>query len=108
MLQGAIRDRTGLATTFGWGPRFLHSTGQLHKGDGGKGLFIQFKADDGRDQIIPDRAGEEEGNMTFGILKEAQSLGDRQALEGRGRRVLTIHLGRDVAGGLERLIRVLR
>lgn len=107
MLQGVIRDRTRRATTFGWGPRYLHSTGQLHKGDGGKGLFIQFKADDVRDLTIPDWPGEGSRQLSFGVLKEAQSLGDRQALEDKGRRVLTIHLGKDITGGVERLIRAL-
>lgn len=107
ILQGVIRDRTRLATTFGWGPGFLHSTGQLHKGDGGKGLFIQLKADNGPDLVIPDRPGEESGNLSFGVLKEAECQGDRQALEDKGRRVLTIHLGKDIQEGLERLIRVL-
>lgn len=108
ILQGAVRDRTRRAVTIGWGPRFLHSTGQLHKGDGGKGLFIQFKAVDPADVGIPEKAGAEPGSLTFGILKEAQLRGDRQALEDRGRKVLTVDLGRDVQGGLERLIAALR
>ncbi len=108
ILQGAVRDRTRHAVTFGWGPRFLHSTGQLHKGDDGKGLFIQFKANGIDDAGIPETAGGEPGALTFGILKEAQSRGDRQALEEKGRKVLTIDLGGDVTGGVERFIAALR
>ena len=96
-----LRDRYKLATAVGFGPRFLHSTGQLHKGDGGHGLFIQFTADDLRDIPIPDKAGSPGSSMTFGVLKAAQALGDRQALVQAGRRVITFHLGNDVMGGLK-------
>ncbi len=76
----------------GYGPRFLHSTGQLHKGDAGRGLFIQFTADDPRDAPIPDELGRPESALTFGILKQAQVFGDRQALLNAGRRAIRIHL----------------
>jgi len=99
-LRVAIRDRLKLATTWGYGPRFLHSTGQLHKGDSGNGLFIQVTADDPRDVAIPDEAGSAESSMTFGVLKEAQVQGDRQALLKAGRRVIRFHLGSDVIAGL--------
>ncbi|UCE19645.1 MAG: glucose-6-phosphate isomerase [Gemmatimonadota bacterium] len=99
----ALRDKYKLATTVGFGPRFLHSTGQLHKGDGGHGLFIQFTADDQCDVPIPDKAGSPESSMTFGLLKAAQALGDRQALLDRGRRVITFHLDHDVEGRLKQL-----
>jgi hypothetical protein len=102
-LRLRLRDRLRLATTVGYGPRFLHSTGQLHKGDAGNGLFIQFTADDERDAPIPDEAGTPGSSLTFGVLEEAQSLGDRQALLDAGRRVIRFHLGRDVDGGLRRL-----
>nr|MBA3795450.1 bifunctional transaldolase/phosoglucose isomerase [Rubrobacter sp.] len=102
-LRLRLRDRLHLATTVGYGPRFLHSTGQLHKGDAGNGLFIQFTSDDERDAPIPDEAGTPGSALTFGVLEEAQSLGDRQALLDAGRRVIRFHLGRDVAGGLRRL-----
>jgi len=102
-LRLRLRDRTRLATTVGYGPRFLHSTGQLHKGDAGNGLFIQLTADDPRDASIPDQAGSPGSTMTFGVLKMAQALGDRQALLDAGRRVIRFHLGDDVAGGLKRL-----
>lgn len=84
-----LRDRYRLATTVGYGPRFLHSTGQLHKGDAGHGLFIQITADDPRDIRIPDDGG----TLTFGVLKRAQALGDRQALVAAGRQVIHFHLG---------------
>jgi len=100
-----LRDTLALATTSGYGPRFLHSTGQLHKGDAGNGLFIQFTADLAQDAPIPDRAGASASSITFGILIKAQSLGDRQALLNARppRRVIRFHLGKDVVGGLERL-----
>jgi len=90
-----LRDRYRLATTVGYGPRFLHSTGQLHKGDAGNGLFIQFTADAPRDAPIPDEAGSSESSITFGVLKMAQALGDKQALLDAGRRVIRFHLAAD-------------
>ena len=106
-LRTGLRDRYKLATTVGYGPRFLHSTGQLHKGDGGNGLFIQFTADDPGDAPIPDAAGSPDSTMTFGVLKAAQALGDYQALRDAGRRVIRFHLGDDVVGGLRRLTEAL-
>jgi len=102
-LRVRLRARYHLATTAGYGPRFLHSTGQLHKGDAGNGLFIQFTADDPRDVPIPDVAGAYGSSISFGVLKMAQALGDRQALLDAGRRVIRLRLGDDVAGGLRRL-----
>jgi hypothetical protein len=102
-LRTALRDRWKLATTSGYGPRFLHSTGQLHKGDAGNGLFVQFTSDDPRDAPIPDEAGAPESSISFGVLKEAQAQGDRRALLDAGRRVIRFHLGDDVAGALNRL-----
>jgi hypothetical protein len=102
-LRSGIRDRWRLATTAGYGPRYLHSTGQLHKGDGGGGLFIQITAADGADVPIPDEPGQEAAGLTFGTLKAAQAMGDRRALRDRGRRVLRIHLHGDPLGGLEAL-----
>jgi transaldolase/glucose-6-phosphate isomerase len=103
-LRTRLRDRFRLATTLGYGPRFLHSTGQLHKGDAGHGLFIQFTADDQRDAPIPDDAGSSASSMTFGVLKAAQAIGDRQALVNRGRKVIRFHLGNDAVIGLKQLI----
>jgi transaldolase/glucose-6-phosphate isomerase len=102
-LRVRLRDRLRLATTVGYGPRFLHSTGQLHKGDAGRGLFIQFTADNPRDAPIPDEAGSPDSSITFGVLKMTQALGDRQALLDAGRRVIRFHLGGDVVGELTRL-----
>ena len=98
-----IRDRTRLATTMGYGPRYLHSTGQLHKGDAGKGLFVQITAEDPEDLPIPDQAGSSSSSLSFGVLQTAQALGDRQALLEGGRQVLRFHLGTDPIAGLKRL-----
>ena len=102
-LRLRLRDRLRAATTVGYGPRFLHSTGQLHKGDAGNGLFIQFTADHPRDADIPDEAGAPDTSLSFGVLVDAQALGDRQALLDAGRRVIRLDLGSDVAGGLRRM-----
>jgi transaldolase/glucose-6-phosphate isomerase len=102
-LRMRIRDRFHLVTTVGYGPRFLHSTGQLHKGDAGRGLFIQLTADDPRDVPIPDELGRPESALTFGVLKQAQVFGDRQALLNAGRSVIRIHLHRDPTDGISRL-----
>jgi transaldolase/glucose-6-phosphate isomerase len=106
-LRTRLRDRLKLATTVGYGPRFLHSTGQLHKGDAGNGLFIQFTSDPVRDVAIPDEAGKPESSITFGVLKMAQALGDKQALHEAGRRVVRFHLGTDVVEGLNKLTEAL-
>ncbi len=102
-LRTQLRDRYQLATTVGYGPSFLHSTGQLYKGDAGKGLFIQLTADAARDAAIPNAAGSEELSITFGILEKAQAQGDQQAMEDAGRRVIRFHLGDDVIEGLDPL-----
>lgn len=106
-LRTCLRERYRLATTVGYGPRFLHSTGQLHKGDGGHGLFIQFTGDASRDVSIPEKAGQPSASITFGILKAAQAQGDLQALLRRRRRVIRFHLGKDVVGALERIAKAL-
>jgi transaldolase/glucose-6-phosphate isomerase len=102
-LRTKMRDRFRLATTLGYGPRFLHSTGQLHKGDGGHGLFVQFTVDDPKDLPVPDEAGSPDSSLTFGVLKTAQAHGDQQALLDAGRRVIRFHLGRDAIKGLKAL-----
>jgi len=107
LLRTRLRDKFHLATTVGYGPRFLHSTGQLHKGDSGRGLFIQFTADDHQDVPIPDDLGKPDSSITFGVLKAAQALGGRQALIKAGRRLIRFHLGTDVAGGLKILAEAL-
>ena len=90
-LRHAIRTHTHLATTLGYGPRFLHSTGQLHKGDAGHGLFIQFTDNPQEIVSIPDQIGEMVSTTSFNTLKLAQALGDRQALLDAGRKVLRFH-----------------
>ena len=104
-LRVRLRDRYKLATTLGYGPRFLHSTGQLHKGDGGTGLFIQLTSHPAHDLPIPDEAGSTGSTVTFGVLKMAQALGDAQALTHFDRRVIRFQLGTDVIGGLDQLQR---
>jgi len=96
-----LRDRLRLATTLGYGPRFLHSTGQLHKGGPNTGLFLQLVDDPVDDLPVP------ETSYTFGTLIRAQALGDYQALMQRGRRVLRVHLGSNGVGGLKGLLEVL-
>jgi transaldolase/glucose-6-phosphate isomerase len=96
-MRVACRDRTRNATTVGYGPRFLHSTGQLHKGGANNGVFLQLTADTAADLPVP---GE---SYTFATLRDAQALGDLQVLKRRGRRALRVHLGADVDAGLEAL-----
>jgi glucose-6-phosphate isomerase len=104
-LQLELRDRTKMATTVGYGPRFLHSTGQLHKGDGGNGLFVQFVSQAEQDVAIPDEAGQPGSAMTFDVLKASQALGDAQALRDAGRRMLVFDLGQDPAAKLRQLVK---
>jgi transaldolase/glucose-6-phosphate isomerase len=92
-----LRDATRCATTTGYGPRFLHSTGQLHKGGPDTGVFIQVTASDRTDLPIPGQP------YTFSILKQAQALGDFRSLASRGRRAIRVDLGADTTGGLQRL-----
>ncbi len=103
VLRHGLRDRTGFATTLGFGPRFLHSTGQMHKGDGGNGLFIQITSEKSADLAIPDEAGDDESSISFGVLIQAQALGDRRALQEEGRKVIRFHLDGDVQGGIQKL-----
>jgi len=93
----------GRPVTLGWGPRYLHSTGQLHKGDSGHGFFWQLTADDEVDMVIPETPGGREGWLTFSRLKEAQVRGDYEALRSLGRRLIRVHLGKDIARGIEEL-----
>jgi hypothetical protein len=102
-LREQLRDQTHLATTLGYGPRFLHSTGQLHKGDAGGGMFIQLTSDSSPDLPIPDEPTSAGSTISFGVLKGAQALGDRQALLDSGRRVIRLHLGEDSIAGIMKL-----
>ena len=99
-----ILHKYKIATTLGYGPRFLHSTGQLHKGDAGNGYFIQLISDIDTDADIPDEAGKDGSSISFGTLIKAQALGDRQALLDNKRKVITINLGKDVITSLTKLI----
>lgn len=92
-----LQQQFGTAVTMGYGPRYLHSTGQYHKGGPDSGVFMQLTCDDGDDIEIPGRP------YSFGTLRRAQAQGDLEALDGRGRRVLRLHLGADAANGLARL-----
>jgi transaldolase/glucose-6-phosphate isomerase len=96
-LRHVIRDRKRVATCLGFGPRFLHSTGQAYKGGPNTGVFLQVTCDDAADLPIPDQ------RYTFGVVKAAQARGDFAVLAERGRRVLRVHLPSDVAAGLRRL-----
>jgi transaldolase/glucose-6-phosphate isomerase len=100
-MRVAVRDRERNATTVGYGPRFLHSTGQLHKGGPNNGVFLQLTADSPQDLPVP---GE---TYSFATLRNAQALGDLQVLRRRGRRALRVHLGADVDAGLSALAETL-
>ncbi len=106
-LRTRIQTRMKSATTVGYGPRFLHSTGQLHKGDGGHGRFIQLTDDPCVDIAIPDAPGDRRSTMSFGTLLAAQAMGDRQALLDGRRKVIRLHLGSDALKGLERITALL-
>ena len=97
-----VRDATKAATTLGYGPRFLHSTGQLHKGGPNTGVFVQLVGGDRIALAIPGQP------FDFGTLKNAQALGDYQSLQAHGRRVLRIDVGDDIDAGLAALARALR
>ena len=102
-LRRVVRERTGRATTVGYGPRYLHSTGQLHKGDAGKGAFLMITSDPAADVPIPEKAGGGESEIGFGTLERAQALGDRRALLDAGRFVVRVHFEGEPRDGLERL-----
>ncbi|HEY6045243.1 MAG TPA: bifunctional transaldolase/phosoglucose isomerase [Pyrinomonadaceae bacterium] len=93
----AVRDTKRVATCLGFGPRFLHSTGQAYKGGPDSGVFLQVTCDDAADLKVPDQ------KYTFGVVKAAQARGDFAVLAERGRRALRIHLGADVDAGLSQL-----
>ncbi|MFH1084842.1 MAG: glucose-6-phosphate isomerase, partial [Chloroflexota bacterium] len=106
-LRLLLRRRLGLATTVGYGPRFLHSTGQLHKGDRGNGLFVQLVSAPEDSLPIPDAAGALASSLGFGVLKLAQAAGDGQALRAAERRLIRLDLGPDAVAGLRRLLALL-
>jgi transaldolase / glucose-6-phosphate isomerase len=96
-MRHAVRDRKHVATCLGFGPRFLHSTGQAYKGGPNTGVFLQITCDDAIDLPVPRQ------KYTFGIVKAAQARGDFQVLADRNRRALRVHLPKDVEAGLEKL-----
>jgi transaldolase/glucose-6-phosphate isomerase len=96
-LRHVIRDSKRVATCLGFGPRFLHSTGQAYKGGPNTGVFLQITCEDARDLPVPGH------NYSFGIVKAAQARGDFQVLSERGRRALRVHLGPNVPAGLAAL-----
>ena len=96
-MRTRLRDRHRVATCVGFGPRFLHSTGQAYKGGPNTGVFLQITCDDAQELPVP---GQRYG---FGVVKAAQARGDFEVLAERGRRALRVHLGADVAAGLRSL-----
>ena len=102
-LRVRLRKRSKLATTVGYGPSFLHSTGQLHKGDAGHGLFLQFTSEHQQDAPIPDEAGSISSTVSFGTLEAAQVLGDYRALVSLDRKVIRFHFDGNVVDGLNHL-----
>jgi len=96
-IRHAVRDKRHIATCLGFGPRFLHSTGQAYKGGPNSGVFLQVTCDDALDLPVPQQ------KYTFGAVKAAQARGDFQVLIERGRRALRVHLGADVNAGLAML-----
>jgi transaldolase/glucose-6-phosphate isomerase len=101
-IRGTIRDRKRVATCLGFGPRFLHSTGQAYKGGPNTGVFLQITCDDANDLQVPDQ------KYTFGTVKAAEARGDFQVLAERGRRALRVHLAAHVAAGLTTLKEAIR
>src|ERR1700747_1683473 len=96
-IRHTVRDKKKVATVLGFGPRFLHSTGQAYKGGPNSGVFLQITCDNAIDFTVPDQ------KYTFGVVKAAQARGDFAVLAERGRRALRVHLGSDVKAGLARL-----
>jgi len=97
VLRHSVRDRKHVATCLGFGPRFLHSTGQDYKGGSNTGVFLQITAKHAEDAEIPGQ------RYSFGVVIDAQAAGDLAVLEARGRRALRVHLGADVSAGLNAL-----
>lgn len=93
-IRHAVRDKKRVATCLGFGPRFLHSTGQAYKGGPNSGVFLQVTCDDAVELPVPGQ------KFTFGVVKAAQARGDFQVLAERGRRTLRVHLGKDLKSGL--------
>ncbi len=101
-IRKAVLDRTHAATCLGFGPRFLHSTGQAYKGGSNNGVFLQITSDDAEDMPVPGQ------KFSFGVVKAAQARGDFQVLLDRDRRALRVHMTADVKTGLRDLLEALR
>ena len=101
-IRERVLDSKSVATCLGFGPRFLHSTGQAYKGGSNNGVFLQITSDDAIDLPVPSQ------KYTFGVVKAAQARGDFQVLLDRGRRALRIHLGTDVSAGLRKVLDAIR
>jgi hypothetical protein len=101
-IRRQVLQNKHVATCLGFGPRFLHSTGQAYKGGANNGVFLQITSDDAEDFPVPQQ------KFTFGVVKAAQARGDFQVLLDRNRRALRVHLGKDVKKGLELLRDVVR
>jgi hypothetical protein len=97
-IRHAVRDKKGVATVLGFGPRFLHSTGQAYKGGPNSGVFLQITCDDSVALPVPGQ------KFTFGVVEAAQARGDFQVLAERGRRALRVHLGSNLKAGLAVLV----
>lgn len=99
-LQRCLRDGLKVSTTMGYGPRFLHSTGQFHKGGPNNGFFIQLTANHAKDAAVPGQ------RATWGQFVDAQAAGDLQALKQKGRRAIRVNLGDDALAGVAELTKV--
>ncbi len=103
-LSKKLETKYKAPATIGFGPRFLHSTGQLHKGDSGNGLFIQFIDQQKVNADIPDNAKSDESTMSFGVLVKAQAMGDREALVNSGRKVFTLQFNDSIENSMDYLL----
>jgi len=101
-IRHAVRDKKKVATVLGFGPRFLHSTGQAYKGGPNSGVFLQITCDDAKDLPVPGQ------KYTFGVVKAAQARGDFAVLAERGRRALRVHLGKNLTSGLAALAKAVQ
>jgi transaldolase/glucose-6-phosphate isomerase len=101
-MRHAVRDKFKVATVLGFGPRFLHSTGQAYKGGPNSGVFLQITCDEPRDLAVPGQ------KYTFGVVKAAQARGDFAVLAERGRRALRVHLGKNLKSGLSALSKAMQ
>jgi transaldolase/glucose-6-phosphate isomerase len=101
-IRHAVRDKKKVATVLGFGPRFLHSTGQAYKGGPNTGVFLQITCDDAKDLPVPGQ------KYTFGVVKAAQARGDFAVLAERGRRAVRVHLGKNLKSGLATLTKAVQ